>query len=156
MTYGRDYGWAVLAAITLAGVMIRQFFVLRHSGSVKVWLPAVGTAMLIALAVVIAPVSSPAPETVANLATGKAGAGDVGFTQVQVHSIIEQRCNSRHSARPTDKPFALAPAGVMFDTVKQINALAPRIHEHAIVNKTMPLGNHTNMTDRERAIVAAW
>ena len=35
MTYGHPYGWAVLAVVMLAGVLIRQYFVLRHKGSAE-------------------------------------------------------------------------------------------------------------------------
>src|SRR5438445_8464174 len=55
MTYSHPHGWLVLAVIMAAGVLIRQFFVLRHSGKVKWVLPAAGTALLAGLAVAIAP-----------------------------------------------------------------------------------------------------
>ena len=48
------------------------------------------------------------------------------------------------------------PAGVAFDTPEQIHALAARIHERAVVQRTMPPGNKTRITDAERAILARW
>ncbi|HXH03897.1 MAG TPA: hypothetical protein VNN09_11335, partial [Candidatus Competibacteraceae bacterium] len=77
-----------------------------------------------------------------------------GFQQVQ--PIIRERCVTCHSARPTDPTFPAAPAGVMFDTPEQIQALAARIHERTVVNKTMPLGNLTNMTEQERVLLGQW
>src|SRR5882762_1413684 len=55
MTYSHPQGWLVLGVIMLAGVLIRQFFVLRHGGNVKWALPAAGVALLAALAVAISP-----------------------------------------------------------------------------------------------------
>src|SRR5206468_10323758 len=55
MTYSHRQGWLILGVIMLAGVLIRQFFVLRHRGSVKWMLPAAGIALLAAVAVAIAP-----------------------------------------------------------------------------------------------------
>src|SRR5437867_4844987 len=55
MTYSHPQGWLILGVIMLAGVLIRQFFVLRHRGNVKWTLPAVGIALLTAIAVAIAP-----------------------------------------------------------------------------------------------------
>src|SRR5436305_1134132 len=55
MTYSHPHGWLILCVIMLAGVLIRQFFVLRHRGNVKWTLPAVGIALLAATAVAIAP-----------------------------------------------------------------------------------------------------
>jgi uncharacterized membrane protein len=46
MTYSHPNGWLVLVVMMLAGVLIRQFFVLRHRGQVKWWLPAAGAALL--------------------------------------------------------------------------------------------------------------
>jgi uncharacterized membrane protein len=40
MTYSHPYGWLVLGVIMLAGVLIRQFFVLRHKGRTMWLLPA--------------------------------------------------------------------------------------------------------------------
>ena len=37
-----------------------------------------------------------------------------------------------------------------------IVANAPKINEQAVVTKTMPIGNLTQMTNAERAVLAAW
>ncbi|HTS52990.1 MAG TPA: urate hydroxylase PuuD, partial [Burkholderiales bacterium] len=55
MTFGHPHAWAVLAAIMLAGALIRQFFVLRHQGKVIWALPAVGAVLLLCVAVSLAP-----------------------------------------------------------------------------------------------------
>ena len=36
MTYSHEQGWLVLIAIMIAGALIRQYFVMRHSGRANV------------------------------------------------------------------------------------------------------------------------
>jgi uncharacterized membrane protein len=70
--------------------------------------------------------------------------------------VIDRRCAVCHSTQPIDSTFGVAPAGVMFDTPEQIVARASRIQERAVVTRTMPPGNKTNISDVERAILARW
>lgn len=147
MTYRHEHAWAVLAAIMLAGVFIRHFFNLRHKGRVEWKYPAAGVLLLLAVAVAIAP----KPPLVAANATANAGA-----QFAQVRGIIQQRCVSCHAAHPTQAGFATAPAGVMLDDPRGISQNAARIYQQAVQLKAMPLANMTNMTDAERAQVAAW
>jgi uncharacterized membrane protein len=147
MTYRHEHAWAVLAAIMLAGVFIRHFFNLRHKGRVEWQYPAVGVLLLLAVAVAIAP-TPPAAAPAVNASAG------VQFVTVQ--GIIRQRCVSCHAAHPTQPGFATAPAGVMLDDPRGISQNAARIYQQAVQLKAMPLANMTNMTDAERAEVAAW
>ena len=50
---------------------------------------------------------------------------------------------------------AQAPKGVVLETPDQIAAQAPKIGE-TVGNRYMPIGNLTQMTDAERALVTAW
>jgi uncharacterized membrane protein len=70
--------------------------------------------------------------------------------------ILDRRCVACHSTTPSDVSLGVMPAGVAFDTPEQIQLLAARIKERAIVTRTMPPGNKTRMTDVERAILARW
>ena len=70
--------------------------------------------------------------------------------------IIDRRCAACHSAHPSDVSLGLGPAGVMFDTPEQIVSRLARIRERAVVTRTMPPGNKTRMTDRERAMLGRW
>ena len=78
----------------------------------------------------------------------------VGFRTV--HAILQRRCMTCHSRRPTNPSFPEAPAGVMFDDPERVVALAPRIRFRAVETKTMPLGNLTGITQAERDTLAAW
>ena len=146
MTYQHKFAWLVLAFIMAAGVFIRHFFNLRHKGRVEWRYPAIGVALLLAVAVAIAP---PKPAAVA-------ASTDPAAQFEKVKAIIDQRCVSCHSAHPTQPGFATAPAGVMLDTSVQIHQRAVQIQKQVVELKAMPIGNLTNMTDAERAQIAAW
>ena len=66
---------------------------------------------------------------------------------------INARCLPCHSAYPTDETFRVAPNGVMFDTLQEIDPHVSRIGERAAVQRTMPPGNKTGMTDAERDLL---
>jgi uncharacterized membrane protein len=141
MTYSHSRGWLVLGVIMLAGVLIRQFFVLRHSGNVKWALPAAGVALLAGVAVAIAP------------KIADSGGGRVTFANVQ--GVLKERCLQCHASQPTQPGFAQPPKGVLLETPEQVAANAPKIAE-TVGNKYMPIGNLTQMTDDERALIATW
>ncbi len=141
MTYSHPQGWLVLGVIMLAGVLIRQFFVLRHSGKVKWVLPAAGVALLAAVAVAIAP------------KIPHSGGSRVAFANVQ--GVLKERCLQCHASQPTQPGFAQPPKGVLLETPEQVAANAPKIAE-TVGNKYMPIGNLTQMTDDERALIATW
>jgi len=141
MTYSHPRGWLVLCVIMLAGVLIRQFFVLRHRGRAQWALPALGVALLAGVAVALAP--APADPRGASVA----------FARVQ--AVVGARCVPCHSAQPTQAGFAQPPKGVLLDTPQGIAANAAKMAE-TVGNRYMPIGNLTQMTDAERALVAAW
>jgi uncharacterized membrane protein len=141
MTYSHPYGWAVLAVVMLAGVLIRQFFVLRHKGEANAWLPIAACVLLAGVAAAIAPSGA------------KPGGASVAFAQVQ--GVIAQRCVPCHAAQPKQEGFAQPPKGIVLETPDQIAAQAAKIGE-TVGNRYMPIGNLTQMNDDERALVAAW
>jgi uncharacterized membrane protein len=146
MTYHHRHAWLVLAFIMAAGVFIRHFFNLRHKGRVEWRYPAIGVALLAAVAVAIAP---PKPAAVKP-------AADPAAQFARVKAIVDARCVACHSATPTQPGFATAPAGVLLDTPEQVRQRAAQIHKRAVELKDMPIANLTNMTDAERAELGAW
>jgi uncharacterized membrane protein len=141
MTYSDRHGWLILAVIMLAGVLIRQFFVLRHRGDVKWALPVAGVALLAAVAVAIAPKA--------------ANPSGTKVTFASVRTVMAERCLPCHSAEPTQPGFAQPPKGIVLETPEQIAANAPKVAE-TVGNRYMPIGNLTQMTDGERALIATW
>jgi uncharacterized membrane protein len=60
-----------------------------------------------------------------------------------------------HAAQPSQPGFASAPAGMMMDSEDKTQVLAQQIKQ-VVASGYMPLGNMTQMTDEERALIAAW
>jgi uncharacterized membrane protein len=143
MTYAHAWNWLVLIAFSLAGALIRGYFVARHKGKASP-LPIV-----VAAVILLATAAALAPRTQA----GTAGEG-VGLADIR--PIIMERCTNCHSASPTHIAFPAAPLGVMLDTDRQIRTEAARIHQQTVVLKAMPIGNLTQMSDEERAMIDAW
>ena len=52
--------------------------------------------------------------------------------------------------------FTEAPGGVTFDELASVRAMADKVYTQAVVSDVMPLGNKTDMSDEERAILGAW
>jgi uncharacterized membrane protein len=146
MTYRHDHAWLVLAFIMAAGVFIRHFFNLRHKGRVEWRYPAIGVALLAGVAVAIAPAR---PVAVAP-------AADPAAEFAKVQAIIAHRCATCHAERPTQPGFAAAPLGVMLENAAEIHQNAEKIYKQTVQLKAMPLANLTQMTDAERAQIAAW
>ena len=149
MTYSHAHGWLILAAIMAAGVLIRHFFNLRHRGQVAWIYPAVGVAILIGVALAIAPKPALRSKVVDT-------AGPLAGRFNSVQHIIAQRCVSCHAAVPSQPGFATAPAGIVLDSAAAIRQNASKIYQQAVQLKAMPLGNLTNITDAERAQIGAW
>lgn len=142
MTYSHPYNWAILIGITLAGALIRIYFVARHKGAASP-LPMIAALVILAgVAALIAPKVS-----------ATAGAA-VSFDEVR--SVVHHRCTSCHSSQPTHPAFPAAPGGVILDTDQQIVAEAQRIYQQTVVTRVMPIGNLTGMSDEERDIVGSW
>ena len=135
MTYSHPYGWLVLGVIMLAGVLIRQFFVLRHKGRTLWALPAVAVALLAGLAVALAP----APPPAAAKAKRRRVRGGQGGAWTRDASRVTRR--SRH--RP-DSPSRRRAS--CWRRPEQIGQNAAKIAE-TVGNRYMPIGNLTQMTD---------
>lgn len=146
MTYAHDQAWVVIGLILIVGGLVRHFFNTRNSGGAGkaiAWqLPA--AAVFMAILVVFVSYDPSAPRS-----------GDV-MSSNEAMGIIQTRCAVCHSAHPTEDGFDAAPAGVMFDSLDQVHTNAQRIMAQAVIGKSMPLGNLTEMTDEERAKLGQW
>ena len=144
LTYSHRHAWAVLVLMSAAGVSIRHFFNRRHQG-VLAWQYPACAALLLGIVVwwtaprvlALPPVQGP-------------------VTLDRVRTIVGQRCLGCHSAVPTFPGLAQPPAGVTLQTPDGLVKNAQRIYQQVVVTRMMPLGNVTQMTDEERAVLAAW
>jgi uncharacterized membrane protein len=148
--YGNARSWLLLLALIVSGAAVRHVLNIRFT--YPSWKPALAGTMVasvLALYVLVAPAaSSPA------VSTALAIPAQVSFADAR--HVIDRRCAVCHSAQPADWSFGVAPAGVMFDTPDEIAARVLRIRERAVVTRTMPPANKTNITDAERALLARW
>ena len=143
MTYAHEYNWLILVAISMAGALIRVYFVARHKGKASPVPVIVAVLILMAVAAAIAPKS-------------RAATANSNVSFAQVRSIIQARCTPCHSASPTHFAFPAAPGGVMFDSDEQIVTEAMWIHQQTVTIRAMPIGNLTEMSDDERSIIEEW
>ena len=144
-TYMHEHNWIVLLLIMLGGAAIRQFFVVRHRfklGNAKNPLPyAMAGIAVLGLTIVWmkpAPVAAPA---------ASAAPAAVSFADVQ--KVLEQRCYMCHGAAVQQKNLRV-------DVPAQVAQHAQNIYQQVVATKVMPLGNATQMTDAERALIAQW
>jgi uncharacterized membrane protein len=146
MTFGHEYNWLILIAISVSGAMIRVFFVSRHGDGKQATATLVGgIAILIITSGVMAFASFYGAELTA-----------VAVDSAKIESIVKQRCSVCHSSQPTQPGFMVAPKGVIYDNMAQILAQAALINQQAVVSKVMPLGNMTGITDNEREMLGDW
>jgi uncharacterized membrane protein len=140
-TFGQRWNWLVLIAMTLAGALIRLWFVARHKGPAPAWMLALGLLMIAGIAALIAPASRKSPEA-------------VKFSEVR--QVLDLRCLGCHAETPSFQGLAEAPKGVKLDTAERIQAQRLQIHQQTVLSKAMPPGNLTAMTEGERALIDRW
>lgn len=140
LLYAHEWNWLVLFLLFLAGAFVRHWFNLRNQGRKGIGWVFAALAIGVAIAIALAP-RAPAARTA---------------TFADANRVIQARCVACHSASPTHPSTPVAAAGVMLDTPREIAAWAARIHERAVVTRTMPLANLTGMTEEERTLLAGW
>jgi uncharacterized membrane protein len=134
--FGASQAWLVFVAIAVLTALVRVFFNRWHAGKREWWIPAVGAAAIVGLALWLQP-DEPAP------ASGQT----VTFARIQ--PIVAQRCAPCHSG-------ASAPLGIRFETRTEIEARAADLERQAVQTTAMPPGNATGITDDERTLLGAW
>jgi uncharacterized membrane protein len=145
-TYGTKRSWMVLGVLIVAGALVRHFMNIRFTW--KPWAIWLFGTIGVALTALFLLIRTPKAEAHA------APPEKVAFSRVQL--VVNERCVPCHSARPTDTSIQVPPNNVMFDTPDQIKSYSERIKVRAVISKTMPLSNKTNMTEDERDLLAKW
>lgn len=148
MTWGHEYNWLILIALSVAGALIRVYFVQRHHEK-ETLIPLVVAAVLImgvAAAIVPKPPAPVAVDTSVNASQL--------FAKVQV--AVHDRCTVCHANAPTQPGFSAPPKGIVLETADDMVRQAETIHQQVVVTKAMPIGNLTQMTDDERGLIAQW
>jgi len=139
--FGHRNAWLVLVAMTLAGALIRVWFVMRHKARAKWWVLAAGLLFMTVAAALMAPKRQVAE-------------GKVAFADVM--RVMDARCAACHAEKPVFQGIAEAPKGVLLDTQARVRAQAARIHQQAVLSRAMPPGNLTGITEEERQLLERW
>ena len=141
--YSHPNRWLVLVLIMLAGVLIRQFFVQRHGWhqgrAAHPW-PYAAAGVLILLGLIVWMQPAAAPESAAMPAK---------VDYAVIRPVLEKHCYQCHGE-------ALQMKNMRVDSLEQASAHAQQIYQQVVVSKVMPLGNPTQMTDAERALIGRW
>ena len=147
MLYGHK-SWLSLWVLMLAGALIRQYFVMRHTHKETWVLPAFATVLIAIMAALFAPARLAASPDSASASNAPV------VTAAAILPIIHQRCGECHAAKPT--LMSSAPNGLMFDTAAEIRQHVTLIGQQAVQAKSMPPGNITHITKAERAKIGQW
>ena len=157
MTYQHPQNWLVLVAIMALSAWIRHFFNLRHVGKFS---PSVLVSGMLGLLAVALWVSWPKPQSELSVAPVPAVTenltASLSALDKQVLALVQAHCVGCHSATPTDDIFKVAPLGVKLDNWADIERQGRQLVNRTTVTRDMPFLNKTNMTDEERATIAAW
>ena len=137
-----EWNWVLLLMISVAGALIRVWFVQRPKGDPNPLVLAAGLVVLGLTALLALP--RPSAD----------GGGPVAFDQVQ--PIIQARCVSCHATKPTQEGIAAPPKGLILETPAEIRLRAAAIYQQAAASRVMPPGNMTHITDAERRMIARW
>jgi uncharacterized membrane protein len=144
--YSHRLNWLLLLVLIAGGAAVRHLLNIRFG--LAAWRPALAATMGITVLALILILRS------GSIATMPPATGPVSFEEAR--RVIDRRCAVCHSAAPSDLTFGAAPGGVKYDTPEQIVAYAARIRERAVLTRTMPPGNKTNMTEAERSVLERW
>ena len=142
-TFGYKYPWLVLAIISLGAAGVKHYLNLREKGQLTVWVMPVSVLILLAAAFISAPPKNP-------------GACTEKVTMSEVLAIVNTRCVSCHSSKPTDDVYKAPPNGVVYDTPDDIVKKKDLIMQRVVITKTMPQNNKTNITQKERDLIRCW
>ncbi len=148
--HGQPRVWIPLAIIIAGGAAARHIMNIRFGFAA--WKPVLTAVIVGTVAALYGTVVVNARAVEGSFAA--VSSGPVTFAEVR--HIVDVRCGSCHASTPADVTFGVAPGGVLFDTPEQIAALALRIQQRAIVDRTMPPANKTRITDIERDLLRRW
>ncbi|HET7716025.1 MAG TPA: urate hydroxylase PuuD, partial [Bauldia sp.] len=145
MLFSHPHSWLVVALIVVIGGSARHFLNRHDAGDplARIWwtLPvmAVGLAAAIWLT---------APRQI--------DLGGLSVSEGQVLSIIGRHCAMCHSPRPSHEGFDAPPKGVVLLTIDDVIKNKDQVLAQAVNGDAMPLGNETEMSQRERAELGAF
>jgi len=141
-TYGSEYNWLVLIAISAVGILTRHYFNIRQLTKALWMLPTALFGFVLIIYATMPPKQKPLNDS-------------DKISTAQIMPIIEKRCMSCHSTNPTQAGFSAPPSGLAYDKEGALENNADKVDAQVRQN-LMPLGNLTQMTKEERELVNRW
>ena len=151
--YAPRSSWVVLLIIVAAGATVRHLMNVRFT--TPWWREALAGTVVATAGALWAMLALESSSAAKQMSAASAQVPGI-VTFADARHVIDQRCASCHSMQPSDSSFGAAPAGIAFDLPAQIQLHAARIRERAVVTRTMPPANKTQITDLERAVLGRW
>lgn len=145
VVWAGPWGWALLL-----GLMIGSFFV-RHWMNENHHERATPGLIVAAVAVFLGVIAATFP---ARPAAGAAEGDRVRSSEAL--QIVVSRCTGCHASEPALMGLTEAPKGFKLESMADLVKHADAVRAQAVTAKTMPLGNLTQMTDEERALLGRW
>jgi len=161
--YGHSYSWLSLVAIGSLLAWGRHFFNLKHLGIIKPSILVSSFLGLVLVAIIMAytdNIHSSATETKIETEGKKilsAATPEITDQQLiqQTQQILSVHCAGCHSQQPTQLGLNAPPAGLIINTLEQLQAIKIRALP-ALSSGYMPLGNLNQMSDQERKTLITW
>jgi uncharacterized membrane protein len=145
MLTGHPHAWLLIGLIVIGGGALRHFLVSQEVGlslDRYSWtFPVIAIALIVAMWM-----TSPQTRDVSGITV----------TDQEVMTISQQHCVSCHAVKPVNEGFETPPKDVVLENIADMRRFAPLIDKFAVQTDSMPLGNETAMTDKERDQLGAW
>jgi uncharacterized membrane protein len=172
LSFGTHLNWVIAAVVLVVGAVIRHFFNARHAGRPSPWWTwAVAAAGMLAIVWISAqPPADEAEDTsgqaaieavtpagvILAQAPGAPAAPSSSVDFAEVEEIVISRCSMCHAEMPVWDGIVVAPRGVRLDTAEEIRRHAGQILLHAVLSRSMPPGNITEISPEERRLLGQW
>lgn len=146
ITFGHPHAWLVAVAVVIVGALVRHFFNTYDAGRLD-WTGKAALPLAAALVAGLIVFTAYRPSA---MDQGE----QVEFAEAQ--QLLVKHCASCHAANPTHESFDEPPKGVVLETPEEMRKFASQIRAQVVLSDAMPLGNETEMTEDERALLGAW
>jgi uncharacterized membrane protein len=141
--------WLVVALVLVIGGLVRHYINRSDAGDDWNQYGWSGLGAAIALAAAIY-VTAPLPAAT-SVSTAAAAVRDA-----EALAISKKHCVSCHARKPTHPAFQEPPKNMALETAAELRQFAPLVLQQTVLNRAMPLGNQSGMTEEERAKLGAW
>lgn len=143
--FGHAFAWLILPTAMLGAFMLRLYRNQQHRQEPHL-IPQIAAALLFLIAIALS-----ATEQSSDIST------DVKLvSDAEAMLIVSTRCTTCHSTQPTDDLFTAPPLGFTLDNRAQVTNKSAVIYQRAILDRSMPPGNLSGMTEDERSQLGIW